>query len=178
MFSVAWPLAAGCFLINNWIELRSDALKIAISSRRPIPWRTDSIGPWLTAIGFLSWLGSATSSAIVYLCSGARDGERGTTTQITAFGVLASVMFAEHFYLLVQMAVRFAMSKIESPGVQKERKERYQMKKRLLEENIGQSVSEKSAVPGVSTSEKINRAALEEEARQQSIRGQGSPEEM
>ena len=178
LFSVAWPLAACCFLVNNWVELRSDAVKIAIGSRRPIPWRNDSIGPWLTAIGFLSWLGSVTSSAIVFLCRGSRDGAHGTTTNITAWGVLSSVMLAEHFYFVVQMAVRHVLSKFESPGLQKERKERFLMKKKLLEETLGQDVAEKAAAPGVSKGERITREALEEEARQLSTKGHGTPEEM
>ncbi|KAJ6444621.1 plasma membrane channel protein [Purpureocillium lavendulum] len=178
LFSVAWPLAACCFLVNNWVELRSDALKIAISCRRPIPWRSDSIGPWLTAIGFLSWLGSVTSSAIVYLCSGSLNGARGTTSQFTAWGVLLSILLAEHFYLAVQQAVRYVMSKVESPGLQRERKERYLMKKKLIHENLGEEAAEKASAPGVETTDKITRASLEEEARQASVRGQGTAEEL
>lgn len=177
MFSVAWPLAATGFLINNWVELRSDAVKIAIGSKRPIPWRTDSIGPWLTALGFLSWAGSVTSSAIVFLCSNTKNGE-ATTSNITAWSVLSGVMLAEHFYFLIQMVVRYVMNKFESRGLQKERKERFLTKRKLLEETLGQDVGEAAAAPGVETGEKITREALEEEARQASIKGHGSPEEM
>lgn len=162
--------------MNNWVELRSDALKIAISSRRPIPWRSDSIGPWLTCLGFLSWLGSVTSSAIVFLCSRPHADTEGAK-QITAWGLLLSILLAEHFYLAVQFGVRFVMSKLDSPGEQKERKERYLMKKKMLEENLGQDVAEHAAAPGIQESEKITREALEEEARQTSIRGHGTPEE-
>lgn len=180
LFSVAWPLAACCFLINNWVELRSDGLKIAVSYKRPIPWRSDSIGPWLDAIGFLSWLGSITSAAIVFLCSGAKGGNRGTASQISAWGGLLSIFMAEHFYLLMQHVVRFVMNKAESPGLQRERRERYLMKKKLLAENLGQNVNPKAAVPvpGAQAGETITRKALEEEARQASIRGHGGPEEM
>lgn len=178
LFSVAWPLAACCFLVNNWVELRSDAVKIAIGSRRPIPWRSDSIGPWLTALGFLSWLGSVTSSAIVFLCSGSASGARGTTTHITAWGVLASIMISEHFYFIVKLAVNFVMNKFESQGLQKERKERFMMKKKLLEETLGQDVAEKATAPGIQEGEKITRQSLEEEARELSIKGNGSPEEV
>jgi hypothetical protein len=52
------------------------------------------------------------------------------------------------------------------------------MKKRLLEENLGQDAAEEAAAPGIEHSEKITREALEEEARQASIRGHGTPEEM
>jgi hypothetical protein len=91
--------------------------------------------------------------------------------------LLLSILLAEHFYLVVQLAVRFVLSKLDSPGVQKERKERFLMKRKLLEENIGQGASEESSVPGIDHSEKITRQALEEEARQTSIRGHGTPEE-
>lgn len=174
MFSVAWPLTSLCFFINNWVELRSDAFKIAISSRRPIPWRSDSIGPWLPTIGFLSWLGSVTSSAVVYLCSGS-DGT--SMSHITAYGVLFSVMLSEHFYLATQLLVRFVMGKFESRGLQRERKERYLIKKSMLGEALGEKVSEAASAPTVEDTEKITRAALEEEARQASIKGQGTAED-
>lgn len=178
MFSVAWPLAACCFLVNNWFELRSDAVKIAIGSRRPIPWRTDSIGPWLTALGFLSWLGSITSSAIIFLCKGSQGGARGSTDNITAWGVLGSVMLAEHFYFGVQMIVRSVMGMFESQGLQKERKERFLTKKQLLADTLGQGVSDKAAAPGIDEGEKITRQALEDEARKLSTQGHGTPEEV
>lgn len=114
----------------------------------------------------------------MFLCSGAKNGNRGTASQITAWGCLLSVLLAEHFYLLMQRVVRTVMSKVESPGVQRERRERYLLKKKLLSENLGQEVTAKSAVPGVAAGEKITREALEEEAREASVRGHGGPGEM
>ena len=178
MFSVAWPLAGCFFLINNGVELRSDGLKIAISCKRPIPWRSDSIGPWISAIGFLSWLGSVTSAAIIYLCSGTQEVRRGPAAQATAWGGLLCIILAEHFYLLTQLVVRFVMSKFESRGLQKERKERYLTKKKLLAENAGQQAASKASVPGIESTEKVTRAALEEEAREASIRGHGTAEQL
>lgn len=161
--------------MNNWVELRSDALKIIIGCRRPIPWRADSIGPWLTALGFLSWLGSVTSAAIVYLCSGDTS-----VSPITAGGVLLSILLAEHLYFAAQLAVRFVMGKVESPSLQRERRERFQLRKKLLEETVGHVAGEKAevAVPGIEATEQITRQTLEEEARLASIQGHGSPEEM
>ncbi|OAA62328.1 Anoctamin/TMEM 16 [Cordyceps fumosorosea ARSEF 2679] len=177
LFSVAWPLAPICFLVNNWVELRSDALKITTSCRRPVPWRADSIGPWLQTLGVLSWLGSVTSSAIVFLCSRARDGERGGASNVTAWGLLLSILLVEHFYFLAQIIVRTVLDQLESPGLQKERKERFQMKRQLLQDHLGQDVADRAAAPGIEMSEKITRAALEEDARLTSIRGKVSPAE-
>lgn len=54
-------------LVNNFFELRSDAFKITVHNRRPIPARTDTIGAWLDALSFLTWLAALTNSALVYL---------------------------------------------------------------------------------------------------------------
>src|ERR1700712_4213596 len=99
LFSVVWPLTAVSFIINNWIELRGDALKIALETQRPVPWRADSIGPWLDALGFLSWLGSLTSAALVYLFSGEGFCPSGNPWDIKVWGLLLTMFFSEHIYL-------------------------------------------------------------------------------
>ena len=50
LWSTIWPLASVMALLNNWLELRSDAFKISHHVRRPIPVRTDTIGPWLDSM--------------------------------------------------------------------------------------------------------------------------------
>lgn len=117
------------FLVNNWIELRGDALKIALENQRPVPWRADSIGPWLDALGFLAWLGSLTTAALVYLFSGSGLGPEGTPWNIKGWGLLLTMFFSEHIFLAVQVGVRKALSKLDSPGLQKERSERFLVRK-------------------------------------------------
>ncbi|KAF8511795.1 DUF590-domain-containing protein [Hysterangium stoloniferum] len=67
LWSTIWPLAPMMALLNNWLELRSDAFKITTHSRRPLPMRVDTIGPWLDSMAFISWLGALTNAALVYL---------------------------------------------------------------------------------------------------------------
>ncbi|KAH8681272.1 calcium-activated chloride channel-domain-containing protein [Xylariales sp. PMI_506] len=177
LFSAIWPLTPVSFLINNWVELRGDSVKIAISSQRPIPWRADSIGPWLSALGFLSWFGSLTSSAIVFLFSNGPEGPGGDPWTISAWGLLLSILFAEHLYLAVQFLVRYVLHQLDSPGLQKERAERFMMRRHMLEETLGHD-AEVKPLPDLPTGEKITRSALEAEARQASIQGHGTPEEM
>lgn len=165
------------FLINNWIELRGDALKIAIETQRPVPWRADSIGPWLEALGFLSWLGSLTSAALVFLFSGDGLGPNGSPWDIKAWGLLLTMFFSEHIYLAVQLGVRKALSKLDSPGLQKERSERFVVRKQYLAESQGQEAAEKAASGGIAAGEKISRSTLEEEARQSTLKGHGTPGE-
>ncbi|KAI1381919.1 DUF590-domain-containing protein [Hypoxylon crocopeplum] len=178
LFSAIWPLTPVSFLINNWVELRSDAMKIAVSSQRPIPWRADSIGPWLNALGFLSWFGSLVSSAIVYLFSGDSEGPGGDPSNIVAWGLLLSILLSEHIFLAAQFAVRYALSQIDSPGLQKERAERFSMRKQLLEESLGPEVTEKPLPPTPQAGEKITLESLEEQARKISTHGGGTPEQL
>ncbi|KAH6856677.1 calcium-activated chloride channel-domain-containing protein [Chaetomium sp. MPI-CAGE-AT-0009] len=179
LFSVVWPLTACSFLVNNWVEARSDAMKIASNCQRPIPWRADSIGPWLDALGFLSWLGSLISAALVFLFRNGATLSTGSPWDIRAWALLLAVLFAEHLYMLVQLVVRGVVQKLDSPGLQKERSERYAIRKRLLEKMVEWDVSAaETAAPGVSSGEKITRAALEEEARQLSVVGEGRPEQL
>ncbi|KAF9074154.1 calcium-activated chloride channel-domain-containing protein [Rhodocollybia butyracea] len=67
LWSTIWPLAPVMALLNNILELRSDAFKITVHERRPTPVRTDTIGPWLDALAFLSWMAALTNGALVYL---------------------------------------------------------------------------------------------------------------
>lgn len=46
LFSSAFPLAAMCALINNIIEIRSDAFKLCTGLQRPFGLRVESIGQW------------------------------------------------------------------------------------------------------------------------------------
>jgi anoctamin-10 len=178
LFSVVWPLTACSFLVNNWVEARSDAMKIAIGSQRPIPWRADSIGPWLNSLGFLSWLGSITSAALVFLFHRDNHGPNGSPWNISGWALLLSILLSEHLYLVVQLVVRNVIRKMDSPGLQKERAERFAMRKQLLEQTFDKDVTEEAHGPGQTGGEKITREALEEEARQTSIKGSGTPEQL
>ncbi|KAI9676656.1 MAG: hypothetical protein M1829_002973 [Trizodia sp. TS-e1964] len=168
LFSVVWPLTGVSFIINDWIELRGDAIKICVEMQRPAPARADTIGPWLDSLGFLTWLGSITSAALVFLFSGDGLGPEGTPHNIKGWGLLLTIFFSEHIYMLVRFGVRTALSKIDTPALQKQRGERFMVRKRYLEESLSQEAKLILADAPVGK-EKINRASLEEEARQGSL---------
>ena len=173
LFSTVWPLTAVSFLINNWIELRSDAVKICIEMQRPTPYRADSIGPWLDCLGFLSWNGSISSAALVYLFSNDGLGPDGTPKDIKGWALLLIIFCSEHVYLAIRLAIRLAISKIDSPGLQKEKAERFMVRKRYFQESFGENAME---LPPPTAQEKITKKTLEEEARQSSMRVTGPQE--
>ncbi|KAL8641623.1 MAG: hypothetical protein Q9228_001596 [Teloschistes exilis] len=170
LFSVVWPLTPVSFIINNWIELRSDAVKICVEMQRPTPARADSIGPWLDSLQFLTWLGSITTAALAYLFSNDGLGPDGTPATIKGWALLLTIFFSEHIFLLMRWAVRLAISKIDSSGMEKERAERFMVRKRYLHDALGHDALD---VPPPQMEEKITRGSLEEDARQSTLRTQG-----
>ncbi|KAL8871021.1 MAG: hypothetical protein Q9174_003063 [Haloplaca sp. 1 TL-2023] len=172
LFSVVWPLTPVSFLVNNWIELRSDAVKICVEMQRPTPGRADSIGPWLDSLQFLTWLGSITTAALAYLFSNDGMGPDGTPATIKGWALLLTIFFSEHVYLMVRWGVGLAISKIDSPGMEKERGERFTVRKRYLQDALGHDVLD---VPA-HAEEKITRESLEEDARQSTLRKMGPQE--
>jgi len=167
LFSVVWPITGVSFLINNWIELRADAVKICVEMQRPTPFRRDTIGPWLDSLSFLSWLGSITTAALVYLFSNDGLGPDGSPYAIKGWALLLSILFSEHIYLLVRYAIRIGINRIDTPGRQKERRDRYMTRKRYFEESLNQT----SRLPVMGDmGDKITRQSLEEEARLGSLK--------
>ncbi|KAK5788087.1 hypothetical protein VI817_009045 [Penicillium citrinum] len=172
LFSPVWPLVPVSFFVNNWVELRSDFFKICKEFRRPTPLRADTIGPWLDTLGFLSWVGSITSAALIYMFSGnSQHGPNGEPTDIVGWALLLTIFFSEHVYLLARYAVETAMSKIEPPFSRKERAERYLMRKRYLDStlrvNADDDNDEDDTAP-ISGPPEISRRTLEDDARQSS----------
>ena len=167
LFSVVWPLVGCSFLVNNWVEVRSDAMKIAVGSQRPIPWRGDSIGPWLNSLGFLSWLGSITSAALVYMYGGSSSYDV-KVSEVTGWMLLLSILLAEHVYLAVQYIVRHALEKMDSPGVQKEKAIRFALRKRILQESYGHEIGGASAGAGPEKGESITIETIGDGAQAQS----------
>ncbi|WFD06719.1 hypothetical protein MVES1_002073 [Malassezia vespertilionis] len=67
VWSVIWPLSPVMAFVNNWFELRTDSLKIMFNTRRPVPVRKASIGPWLTVLFFLIRIAVFTNASLNYL---------------------------------------------------------------------------------------------------------------
>lgn len=132
LFSPVWPLVPIGFLINNWIELRSDFLKICIEHQRPAPVRSDGIGPWINSLEVLNWLGSISTAAIVHLFGSNTLGY--SSGMDTWYYLPITIFISEHIFLLLRAAVRFALDKIGSEHIRKEKSEQYAERKKFLDE--------------------------------------------
>ncbi|KAJ2678692.1 hypothetical protein GGI25_002076 [Coemansia spiralis] len=140
-FSVAWPLAPLAAFLNNWIELRTDAAKICGATKRPIPHRVDTIGPWLDTLRFMCWLSSITNALLIYQfhpnCSflpKVADPEAmvrfGRTNLSYALVVL---LFSEHMFLAIRWAITHAMASWPSAYARIVERSQAQSRRRWLE---------------------------------------------
>ena len=68
-FSWAFPLAPLCALINNLIEMRTDAYKLCYATQRPIASKSGGIGVWYNVLVFMALLAVLTNSAHLALTS-------------------------------------------------------------------------------------------------------------
>uniref|UniRef100_G3UN14 Anoctamin n=1 Tax=Loxodonta africana TaxID=9785 RepID=G3UN14_LOXAF len=110
LFSSAFPLAALCALINNLLEIRSDAFKLCTGLQRPFGQRVESIGQWqrvMEAMGVL---------AIVVNCY--LIGQCGQLQRLFPWlgpeAAIVSVVVLEHFALLLKYLIHVAIPDI--PG--------------------------------------------------------------
>ncbi|RKF57030.1 Uncharacterized protein OnM2_077066 [Erysiphe neolycopersici] len=161
LFSVVWPLTAISFLINNWIEIRSDAIKITMETQRPIPLQTISIRPWINALGFLSWLGSLTTAALVYLFSENVLGSDGTPDNIKAWRLLLTIFISEHIYLATKLVVKKIISNLHSFEHRVEESQKLKTRKtyfeKIINENSIGKFSSQTIYDGTITKESVTR---------------------
>lgn len=134
LFAPIWPLLALGFLINNWIELRSDFLKLCVQQQRPPPIRTEGIGQtWLSALDGLAWMGSITAAAFVYMYGGDEVADF-TYTSSSWLGLLVIIFLSEHIYLVVRSVVRVVLKHIvSSEHLRREKETRYAFRKKYLD---------------------------------------------
>ncbi|KAL5116585.1 hypothetical protein ACEQ8H_005463 [Pleosporales sp. CAS-2024a] len=133
LFSPVWPLVPIGFFINNWLELRSDFLKICVEYQRPAPTRSDGIGPWVTSLECLTWLGSITSAAIVHVF-GSQHILHDYLGLGTWTGLPLTILFSEHVFMAFRAAVRFSLSRIGSEQTRREQAELYVERRKHLDE--------------------------------------------
>ena len=117
-------------MVNNWIEVRSDAVKLCTSRRRPIPQRADSIGPWLDNISFLSWLGSLTTCTLICLF---RDEEyMFEFDQPSIIYLLVVVLLGEHGHWLVDRMAERLSHQTRTAGEVKIMREEYVLRRKYF----------------------------------------------
>ncbi|KAI5068492.1 hypothetical protein GOP47_0016837 [Adiantum capillus-veneris] len=139
MFASAFPLVFAFAFVNNLIEIRSDASKLLLVLRRPVPRAVSSIGAWLNIFQYLGVIAICTNCALL-MCLYDQQGKWSIEPG------LAAILFMEHLLLLVKFG--FSCFVPEEPAWVRAKKMsnkaiREQYSKRLLH-NLDVDSSKKS----------------------------------
>ncbi|XP_054142624.1 anoctamin-8 isoform X3 [Melozone crissalis] len=107
LFSSAFPLAAACALLNNVLEIRSDAFKLCTGLQRPFGQRVASIGHWqvMEAMGVLAIM---VNCYLIAQCGQLQRLFPGLSPQ----AAIVCVVVLEHFALLLKYVIQVAIPDI------------------------------------------------------------------
>lgn len=140
MFASAFPLVFAFAFVNNLIEIRSDASKLLLMLRRPVPRAMNSIGAWLNIFQYLGVIAICTNCALL-MCLYDQQGKWSIEPG------LAAILLMEHLLLLLKFG--FSCFVPEEPAWVRAKKMsskaiRQQYSKRLLH-NLDVDISKKSS---------------------------------
>ncbi|XP_033615261.1 anoctamin-8 [Fukomys damarensis] len=110
LFSSAFPLAALCALVNNLIEIRSDAFKLCTGLQRPFGRRVESIGQWQKVMEAMGVLAIVVNCYLIGQCGQLQR----LFPWLSPEAAIVSVVVLEHFALLLKYLIHVAVPDI--PG--------------------------------------------------------------
>ncbi|KAH8410308.1 hypothetical protein KR009_011011 [Drosophila setifemur] len=110
LFSAAFPLAGICALINNLMEIRSDAFKLAHVHQRPFGQRVANIGTWQNALSILSLAAVIVNCALIGLSGQVSRLWPGLTTAQT----IILIVTLEHIMLGLRQALTWLLPELPS----------------------------------------------------------------
>ncbi|XP_056368356.1 anoctamin-8 isoform X2 [Oenanthe melanoleuca] len=108
LFSSAFPLAAMCALVNNVIEIRSDAFKLCTGLQRPFGQRAHSIGHWQKVMEAMGVLAIVVNCYLIAQCGQLQR----LFPWLSPEGAIVSVVVLEHFALLLKYVIQVAIPDI------------------------------------------------------------------
>ncbi|XP_005938619.1 anoctamin-8 isoform X2 [Haplochromis burtoni] len=108
LFSSAFPLAAMCALINNIIEIRSDAFKLCTGLQRPFGVRVESIGQWQTAMEAMGLIAIIVNCYLIGQCGQLQRLFPWLSPEMA----IISIVILEHFAILLKYIIHVAIPDI------------------------------------------------------------------
>ncbi|XP_068599246.1 anoctamin-8 [Brachionichthys hirsutus] len=105
LFSSAFPLAAMCALINNIIEIRSDAFKLCTGLQRPFGVRVESIGQWQTVMEAMGLIAIIVNCYLIGQCGQLQRLFPWLSPEMA----IVSIVILEHFAILLKYVIHVAI---------------------------------------------------------------------
>ncbi|XP_026468140.1 anoctamin-8 [Ctenocephalides felis] len=108
LFSSAFPLAALCALLNNLLEIRSDAFKLVHVHQRPFGQRVANIGTWQSSMSLLALLAVLINCALIGLSGPVSRLMPGLTPSQT----ILLIVVLEHMMLGLRFALTWLLPEL------------------------------------------------------------------
>lgn len=125
-FGVAFPLCALMALVNNMVEIRSDAFKVLKAHQRPEPRQAEDIGSWYTVMHFMCFISIATNCALVcFVASVSNDWTKDAKVWI--------FVVSEHIVIFFKVFLAEYIDDVP-PDIQQEMEKEEYRRKRAAEE--------------------------------------------
>lgn len=121
-FAVAFPLCPLMALVNNVIEIRSDAYKLLKAHQRPEPRTAEDIGSWYTIMDIMTYVSIGTNCAVVFFVSTFGD-------LFSTDGKVWGFIIAEHLVVFFKVMIAEYIDDIPEDIQQEMEKEEYRLKR-------------------------------------------------
>ncbi|XP_076443628.1 anoctamin-8-like isoform X2 [Babylonia areolata] len=105
LFSSAFPLAALCGLLNNLIEIRSDAFKLCYTLQRPFGVQVEDIGIWQDVLQMMVLIAVIVNSVLI----GMGDLVHRMLPALSDTLIVVLVVVVEHVILGIKQALEYAI---------------------------------------------------------------------
>ncbi|XP_068425126.1 anoctamin-8 [Clinocottus analis] len=165
LFSSAFPLAAMCALINNIIEIRSDALKLCTGLQRPFGQRVENIGQWQTAMEAMGLIAIIVNCYLIGQCGQLQRLFPWLSPEMT----IISIVLLEHFAILLKYIIHVAIPDIpgwvaeEMAKLEYRRREAFKKHEQQAQQHFQQQLRRRREEEDLQ-----RQAELQAEARQES----------
>ncbi|XP_026169408.1 anoctamin-8-like isoform X2 [Mastacembelus armatus] len=164
LFSSAFPLAAMCALINNIIEIRSDALKLCTGLQRPFGQRVENIGQWQTAMEAMGLIAIIVNCYLIGQCGQLQRLFPWLSPEMT----IISIVLLEHFAILLKYIIHVAIPDIPGWVAEEMAKLEYRRREAFKHEQQAQQHFQQQLRRRREEEELQRQAELQAEARQES----------
>ena len=135
LFAAAFPLAAAASLLNNFIEIRSDAQKMLVL-RRSFARDTSGIGIWLQLMKLISLVSVFTNIMLIYISTSDSEGSSRLVAAVAGYdavGIIQVFVVAEHLIIALKLLLRKIIPDTPAEVVEDRYRERYFLLKAIDE---------------------------------------------
>ncbi|NWV17112.1 ANO8 protein, partial [Origma solitaria] len=173
LFSSAFPLAAMCALVNNVLEIRSDAFKLCTGLQRPFGQRVQSIGQWQKVMEAMGVLAIVVNCYLIAQCGQLQR----LFPWLSPEGAIVSVVVLEHFALLLKYVIQVAIPDIpawvaeEMAKLEYQRREAFKKHERQAQHHFQQQQRRKRE-----EEERQRHAELQARKEREATRDEAKPE--